>query len=322
LISKKAFFLLYQKKTFESMRTTMNNQKLVWLIPGQGQQKTGFLKPWMERFREVRQRVEWGSDLLKQSLVRWSESDEQLEDTAIVQVLCATLVFGLADVLRVEHDRRPSVVLGHSLGEVIGLSLAGAWSLEEGLHLIWQRGQAMKQGEAGGLSVYLGSRLKEVLEILLHSDWKRKVYPANFNSPKQLVLSGQRDHLIEFASLIKEFKWGVVKSLKVSVPAHSPLMEKSAQLWSQFLPTPPYRLSIPCVSNTTGEWFESEFPREHLMSQLTKGVRWTDCVRTVQSHLKNPCYLELSGNLLLGRLIQDIVLSEVKIYAFEEFLKT
>lgn len=298
----------------------MKKKEVIWLVPGQGHQFVGCFSPWLNRFGLLKERFDWASDVLSAPLLKWSESEQAFQDTSCVQVLWTTFVYGLVDVFQKEGGKPPSALLGHSLGEVIGLSLAGAWTWEEGLKLIQKRGEAMKIQEGrGGLLVYLGRQKEEVLTFL---DQVPEAYAANLNARDQLVFSGTRDSLERVQKTIQEKAWGKSQFLPVSVPAHSPLMKPAVEQWSKFLPQEEaYSLSIPVVSNGDAKLYEKHFPRERLLAQLTEGVNWVGCLERLEDHFQDPLYFEFNFRGILNRFVKSVVGREAVLFEnFEEVL--
>jgi [acyl-carrier-protein] S-malonyltransferase len=176
-----------------------------------------------------------------------------------------------------EAGIEPDVVAGHSLGEYAAAHAAGSMSLTEGVRLVTERDRLM--GEAsrknpGGMVALIGADPDDVARVA--EETGGLVVAANFNTPRQTVVSGQIDALGEVAERVR----GRKVKLEVSGAFHSPLMsaaarEMDALLGEVELEEP----EIPMVGATDGAVLTTaEEVREALRNQMLSPVRWVAVV--------------------------------------------
>jgi [acyl-carrier-protein] S-malonyltransferase len=176
-----------------------------------------------------------------------------------------------------EAGVEPDVVAGHSLGEYAAAHAAGSLRLTNGVRLVTERDRLM--GEAsrknpGGMVVLIGGDPDDVARAA--EETGGIVVAANFNTPRQTVVSGQIDALREVAERVQ----GRKVQLQVSGAFHSPLMsgaarEMDALLGEVELEEP----EIPMVGATDGAMLTTaEEVREALRNQMLSPVRWVAVV--------------------------------------------
>jgi [acyl-carrier-protein] S-malonyltransferase len=180
----------------------------------------------------------------------------------------------------------PGFVAGHSLGEYSALAAAGAMDFAAGLQLVRERGRLMKEaGErsAGGMAAVLGLEAEAVDQVChqAREETGGIIQVANYNSPGQIVISGDfrtRDVAIELAKGEGAKK---VVALAVSIAAHSPLMECIADEFRQAVEATEFRMpTVPVVANVSAAPLARvEALREELVQQLTSPVRWVESIR-------------------------------------------
>ena len=176
-----------------------------------------------------------------------------------------------------EAGIEPDVVAGHSLGEYAAAHAAGSLRLTDGVRLVTERDRLM--GEAsrknpGGMVALIGGDPDDVARAA--EETGGIVVAANFNTPRQTVVSGQIDALGEVAERVR----GRKVKLEVSGAFHSPLMsgaarEMDALLGEVELEEP----EIPMVGATDGAVLTTaEEVREALRNQMLSPVRWVAVV--------------------------------------------
>ena len=176
-----------------------------------------------------------------------------------------------------EAGIEPDVVAGHSLGEYAAAHAAGSMSLTEGVRLVTERDRLM--GEAsrenpGGMVALIGADPDDVARAA--EETGGIVVAANFNTPRQTVVSGQIDALGEVAERVR----GRKVKLEVSGAFHSPLMAGAAREMDELLRGVELQeLEIPMVGATDGALLtRAEEVREALRNQMLSPVRWVAVV--------------------------------------------
>jgi [acyl-carrier-protein] S-malonyltransferase len=206
-----------------------------------------------------------------------------------------------------ELELRPHVVAGHSLGEYGAAYAAGCFDLETGLWLVAQRDRFMAEAAEktpGGMVAVLQAKPEEVDRALEGLDGS--VVTANYNSPRQTVISGLRDALGDAVSRIR----GRTIRLNVSLPAHSPYIAAAGERMREVLEQVEFhRPQVPVVSAMDGSVLESaEAVKSALKEQMVAPVRWVKVVETL-ARLRVEEWVELGGGNVLTRMLRDFEVS-------------
>lgn len=171
----------------------------------------------------------------------------------------------------------PDVVAGHSLGEYAAVYAAGCLGLRDAVRLVAERDRLMNEAAAerpGGMVVVIRGDASAVEEAIASASGV--VVAANFNTPRQLVISGEEDALAEVSEGIK----GRKVPLEVVGAFHSPLMESASQEMEALLDDAEFlEPVIPVVSGANGGLLlEAGSVREALKRQMLSPVRWVSVV--------------------------------------------
>ena len=256
------------------------------LFPGQGSQHVGMGRALAEAHPEARRAFEEADDVLGLDLSRiaWEGPEDELVLTKNAQP--AILAHSVA-VLRVLGDELPPALAaaGHSLGEFSAHVAAGTLDFADALRAVRRRGELMfEAGEArpGAMAAILGLDDDEVADICARvPEETGRCVPANFNSPGQVVVSGDVEGVQRGMELAREAGAKRVIELDVSGAFHSPLMAPAEEGLRRELESRKFRdPSPPVISNVTGEPVEGgEEAQDLLVRQLTSPVRWSASIR-------------------------------------------
>lgn len=246
------------------------------------------------------------------SQIAFQGPKEVLDDTINTQpAIFAASIACLRELEASRSGLAPALVSGHSLGEYTALVAAGAFSLAHGLQLVKERGRLMKQaGEMnpGGMAAVLGleDTIVEAIVQEVDNDMKRLAV-ANYNSPGQVVISGETGALEEAMRLAQERGASRVLRLAVSIAAHSPLMAfATAGLADPLHQIPIQEAKIPIIANVHAQPItKPEEIRQELLAQLLYGVQWTKTVqRMVQEGVTT--FIEVGPGRVLSGLVKRI----------------
>ncbi len=202
-------------------------------------------------------------------------------------------------------DLRPDVVAGHSLGEYGAAYAAGCFDFDTGLRLVARRDHFLAEAAEstpGGMVAVLRARPEEVEEAL---DGTEGSVIANYNSPRQTVISGLRETLGDAVSRIR----GRTVRLNVAFAAHSPYVAAAGERMREVLDSVEFlRPEVPFVSAVDGSVLDgAEAVREALKSQMVAPVRWVKVVDTL-ARLRVEEWVELGGGGVLTRMLRDFEL--------------
>ncbi|NUR29518.1 MAG: ACP S-malonyltransferase [Catenulispora sp.] len=276
------------------------------VFPGQGVQKKGMGRELFARFPELSSRADRVLGYSIEELCL-ENPERRLSETVYAQP--AVFVVNALHHLAAEEDLPPAdYFAGHSLGEYSALFAAGAFSLETGLELVRQRAELMGQATGGAMAAVVGVP-EAVVEQTLAAQDATGVVIANYNAPEQFVLSGSKEELARIKPVFEKLEGvrGFVP-IRVSGAFHSPWMEAAAARFRAVLASAELVVPrTPVVSTVTGRPFDADpdAVRAVLAEQITKPVRWIDCVRHLRSAGVS-AFVELSDSKVLTPLIDKI----------------
>lgn len=260
--------------------------KKAFVFPGQGAQFVGMGKDLYESNKRAQLFFDKANEVLGYSItdIMFSGTDEDLRQTKVTQP--AVFIHSVVSALCMD-EFNPDMVAGHSLGEFSALTAAGALTYEDGLKLVYARAMAMQKAcEAAPSTMAAIIGLPDELIEQVCAEISKEgnvVVPANYNSPGQVVISGNVEAIKEACSKLKEAGAKRVLPLSVGGAFHSPLMEMARVELAKAIETAPVNMPIcPVYQNVDAlPHTDPEEIKNNLLKQLTAPVRWTQSVKNM-----------------------------------------
>jgi [acyl-carrier-protein] S-malonyltransferase len=251
--------------------------KIAFCFPGQGSIEAGMGRDIAAAVPEAKAVFERGSAACNLDLERlcFHADADELVDTAVQQpALVATSLAMLAAVRA--RGVEPDFVIGHSVGEFAALAAAQSMSIEDAIALVRERGIAMAEAAArhpGSMAAILGLD-DEVVETLCRKILG--VWPANYNCPGQIVVSGENVAVDECCERAQEEGARRAVKLKVSGAFHSPLVARAADRLRPAVERVRFQDPVaPFMSTVTARLESAQRMAPLLVDQLTAPVRFT-----------------------------------------------
>ncbi|RJR20960.1 MAG: [acyl-carrier-protein] S-malonyltransferase [Nitrospiraceae bacterium] len=278
--------------------------KTVFMFPGQGSQSLGMGDELFARYPEL---VAEADSILGYSIkdLCLKDPDGMLRRTDFTQP-ALYIVNALSFLAKTEDGGAiPDYVIGHSLGECSALFAAGAFDFATGLKLVKKRGDLMNAATGGGMAAILGMDGDAVSRALaeLGAD---SIDIANFNSPRQTVISGMKADIEKFAPQMMEKGARKAVILPVSGAFHSRYMKAAADEFGLFLSGFAFgSLKIPCIANCSAKPYTDDAIASNLVRQIFSSVLWIDTIRGLRQNGAGN-FIEVGPGTVLSGLVRQI----------------
>jgi [acyl-carrier-protein] S-malonyltransferase len=281
------------------------------VFPGQGSQSVGMGQALCEAYPTLKSVYDEASSVLGYDVkaLCFHGPGERLNLTEHTQP--ALLVCSIAALRTLEPAGIKLVaVAGHSLGEYSALVAAGGLSFREAVGLVQKRGRYMAEAVPPGtglVAALLGLTADVVKEVCREASTVGIVAAANFNSPGQIVIAGEKAAVERAIELAKAKGCKKAIPLPVSVPVHTPLMQKAAdQLAKDVAQVQWSPLQVPLVNNADARAITRvDEIQASLVKQLPSSVLWEDTIQTMRT-MGVTTFVEVGPGTVLTGLIKRI----------------
>lgn len=282
------------------------------IFPGQGSQVVGMGVDVANRSDAAREIFERANAVLGYDLLELQRSgpEEKLRETEFSQPAIFTtnvaLYYAVGDLLK------PVVSAGHSFGEFCSLTISNALDFDQALRIVNERGKAMQfaaEQAPGGMSAVLGMNAEKIREVVdrIKEQTGQRVQLANFNSPTQIVISGDLAAVQAAGDALLEAGAKRVVPLNVSGAWHSQLMVPAVERFAGAVNAANFRMpEFDVVSNVDAQPYrDTEAIKHNLVKSITDEVRWHDCALKLLAYDLD-LVVEFSASPVLGPMFKRL----------------
>ena len=291
-------------------------KKTAFIFPGQGSQSVGMGKDLYDNFAVAKQIFDTADRVLGRSISKicFEGPEEDLKLTVNTQPAIVTTSIAILEVFKESVKISPDYVAGHSLGEYCAMYAAGVMSLENTFMAIQKRAELMSQTKGGSMAAILNAP-EEVLQAGLKIGSEAGyVDVANYNSPVQVVITGDENAVKAAGDYMLANGARRVVPLPVSGAFHSKYMKGAGEKFAEFVSGLELNnAKIPVITNVDASETQilDDF-RKKMPEQIYSSVHWT---QTIQKMAENgvDTFIEIGPGKVLAGLNKKI-LAEASVY--------
>jgi [acyl-carrier-protein] S-malonyltransferase len=296
--------------------------KIAFLFPGQGSQYVGMAKEFIQNYSESKEVFDRAGNVLGYDLADLCLNGpaEKLNLTENTQPALLAACIAMLRPLE-QRGLTAGAAAGHSLGEYTALTAAGGFDLGDAIGLVQKRGRYMQEAVPAGtglMAAILGMERKDVEKTCLEAAKNGIVAPANYNSPGQIVIAGEKTSVEKAMELAMAGGAKKVIPLAVSVPSHCALMNRAGERLARVLEELTINdLRIPIVNNADAKFLRTAAAiRLSLVKQISSPLYWEDSIHAMVAEGYDT-FIEIGPGKILNGLVKRIAKS-AKILGVED----
>lgn len=291
-------------------------KKIAFLFPGQGSQAVGMGKDLYDNFEAAKNVFDSADKILGKSITTlcFEGPEENLKQTVNTQPCIVTMSIAALEALKSQLDITPTFTAGHSLGEYCAMYCSGVMNLETTLKAIQKRADLMGATKGGAMAAILNAPEGSLEKALKEASEVGYVDVANYNSPAQVVITGDENAVKKAGELLSEAGARRVVPLAVSGAFHSKFMEEAGHEFASFVQDLDMEnAQVPVFTNVDAQatMLSAEF-KNKMPKQIYSSVHWT---QTIENMIKDgvDTFIEIGPGKVLAGLNRKID-SSVKSY--------
>lgn len=295
---------------------------IAFLYAGQGAQYTGMGHDLLDHHPEIATYFDQASQVLGYSMQDLCfQEDTQLNQTAYTQPAILTVSLAFTSLLN-QAGITADYLAGLSLGEYTALVTAGVLTFEEAVDLVSHRGRFMQEAVPAGagkmVAVMKADRtLIEDICQQVREDTGLYVAPANYNTPKQIVIGGAAEAVDTAVAKLTESGVKKMVELNVSGPFHTALLEDASHQLADYLAEFDFKpQTIPVISNTTARPHQDGQVKDVLTQQVMMPVKWSDSIDYLIAQGVDTV-IEIGPGKTLSSFMKQIN-KDIKVYRVED----
>lgn len=266
------------------------SKRVAMIFPGQGSQTIGMGQSFYENSDLAKEMFEKaGARIGVDFKALLFEENEQINQTAYTQPAILLVSIIAYKLFQQKHSIKPTLLLGHSLGEISALCAAGAIDYLDAVELVHKRGALMQSacdGIEAGMMAIVGLDDESIEKVCLDARNKenKSVWPANYNQEGQLVIAGLKPDLVSMEGAFKEAGAKRALLLNMSVASHCPLLAPAqAPLKAELERMLNHPFVAPVISNVTAKPYETKQQALELVTeQLIRPVLYKQSIAAIK----------------------------------------
>lgn len=284
--------------------------KKAFIFPGQGAQSVGMGLDIYNANVKSKEVFDNAEKILDKDIKKicFEDPNEDLQQTVNTQPCIVTTSIALLEALKSKSGIMPDCVAGHSLGEYCALYCAGVMSLEDTLKAIQKRAELMSKLQQGSMLAVMKASKEQIENALNEGSKVGYVDVANYNSPQQVVLTGDENALKIASEYLLSLGGIKVVPLAVSGAFHSKFLEGAGNDFAEFIKE--YKINdalVPVITNVDAlPTVKADDFREKMPKQIYSSVYWTDTIMKMWDEGVR-VFVEIGPGKVLSGLVKRIV---------------